>query len=252
MEVRVVFGEVFIPALPVADVFYAFRESATPGKVIVLLLFLGSIIAWSVMLTKGIELRRAAKSSRRFLHRYRDQPHPISLYLRQQRFPESPHYLIYETGCRYLGAELEGPGDLGLQTLGKKLPDASSTLDRRQLEALGNLLERSVADHALRLEGSMGVLATSVSAAPFLGLLGTVWGVMDAFGGMAVMGTATLSAVAPGISGALLTTVVGLLVALPSSIGYNLLTGLIRTLTVEMDNFAQEFESALRRIYARE
>jgi biopolymer transport protein TolQ len=98
----------------------------------------------------------------------------------------------------------------------------------------------------------MGLLATAVSSAPFLGLLGTVWGVMDAFGGMAVKGSATLSAVAPGISAALLTTVVGLLVALPSAIGYNLLTNQIRRLTVQMDNFAQEFDSAVRRAYFRE
>jgi biopolymer transport protein ExbB/TolQ len=91
-----------------------------------------------------------------------------------------------------------------------------------------------------------------VSASPFLGLLGTVWGVMEAFGGMAASGSAMLSAVAPGISGALLTTVVGLLVALPSAIGYNLLTNKIRRISVQMDNFAQEFISETQNAYVIE
>jgi biopolymer transport protein ExbB/TolQ len=85
-----------------------------------------------------------------------------------------------------------------------------------------------------------------------LGLLGTVWGVMDAFAGMAESGSAALSAVAPGISGALLTTIVGLLVALPSMIGYNLLSSRIRSLSVQMDNFSQEFISAIQNAYVIE
>ena len=92
-------------------------------------------------------------------------------------------------------------------------------------------------------------IASAVTTAPFLGLLGTVWGVMDSFGGMGVTGSAMLSAVAPGISGALLTTVVGLLVALPSAICYNLLSDQIRRLSVEMDNFVQEFMSDIERLY---
>ena len=93
----------------------------------------------------------------------------------------------------------------------------------------------------------MGFLATAVSSAPLLGLLGTVWGVMESFGGMAITGAPTLAAVAPGISGALLTTVVGLLVALPSAIGFNWITNRIRSLCVQMDNFAQEFTADVQR-----
>ena len=98
----------------------------------------------------------------------------------------------------------------------------------------------------------MGILATAVSASPLLGLLGTVWGVLDAFGAMAVAGAANLSAVAPGISAALLTTVVGLLVAIPSAIGYNVLTSKIRELAVQMDNFAQEFVAELQRRFVQQ
>ena len=114
-----------------------------------------------------------------------------------------------------------------------------------QLESIRAAVDCSVADQALELEDQMGLLATAVSAAPFLGLLGTVWGVMDAFSGMADSGSAALSAVAPGISGALLTTIIGLIVALPSMIGYNLLSSKIRHIAVQMDNFSQEFVSKI-------
>ena len=92
----------------------------------------------------------------------------------------------------------------------------------------------------------------AVTAAPFLGLLGTVWGVMVAFGSILGSGSAMLSEVAPGISGALLTTVIGLLVALPSSVGYNIIAGQIRTLRVRMDNFLQEFMSDMERYFLHE
>ena len=126
------------------------------------------------------------------------------------------------------------------------------SLNHLQMEGVRNAVERTVADQVLVLEGRMSILATAVTASPFLGLLGTVWGVMAAFGGMATSGSAQLSAVAPGIAGALLTTVVGLLVALPSAIGYNILTARIRTLHVETDNFAQEFIAEVQRHYLSE
>ena len=95
-------------------------------------------------------------------------------------------------------------------------------------------------------------MATAVTACPFLGLLGTVWGVMDAFSGMAVAGSAQLSAVAPGIAAALLTTVVGLLVALPSAIGYNILTSRVRELQVRTENFSQELIADIQRNFLRD
>lgn len=242
--------DLFLPFLPIADVLYAFRESNISGKVIVLLLFAGSIVAWSIMITKGVELKKAKESSEQFLKEFRREENPTAVFLRRRRFPESPLYRVYEAGCKGLGIEMEESGGSDL-FLGRASA-GSPSLTRLQIDAVQNLTQRNVADQALLLESQMGLLATAVSASPFLGLLGTVWGVMDAFGGMAVKGSATLSAVAPGISGALLTTVIGLLVALPSAVGYNLLTNMIRSLTVQTDNFAQEFESSVRRAFYRE
>jgi len=103
-----------------------------------------------------------------------------------------------------------------------------------------------------RLEQYLSLLGTIATVSPILGLLGTVWGVMDAFSGMADSGSAALSAVAPGISGALLTTIIGLIVALPSMIGYNLLSSKIRNIAVQMDNFGQEFISKVHNNYSIE
>ena len=200
-----------------------FNQSALPGKLIVLILFISSVGVWYVMASKMIQLARARSGSERFLIAFRNKSNPFD---QGPRIPESPLNTLYEAGCKTI--ELEG----------------GQNLNSHQIEAVRAVVDRTMADEALLLEDGMGLLATAVTACPFLGLLGTVWGVMDAFGGMAASGAATLSAVAPGIAGALLTTVVGLVVALPSSIGYNMLTSRIRRLAVQMDNFAQEFGTA--------
>lgn len=241
-----------IPLLPtpcLAGIAYALEQSNLAGKVIVLVLFVGSIFAWTVMLTKIRELRQAHRLSQRFLGAYRKEAHPATLFLQRQRYEESPLYVIYAQTCKALGAALESrgaePGDLFMGGVGK----AHQQLGEHQISYVRNVAERTTADLALLLENRMGLLATATTTAPFLGLLGTVWGVMDSFGGMAVTGSALLSAVAPGISGALLTTVVGLLVALPSAVGYNVLSDRIRRLSVTMDNFSQELVSDIERHY---
>ena len=109
-------------------------------------------------------------------------------------------------------------------------------------------MERAVAEAATRLESRMSVVATVLSAAPFLGLLGTLWGIMDVFANLAFAGAgAGLIALSPGISAALLTTIVSIIVAIPSLIGYNLLVSRIRGLIVRMDNFASELSGLLDR-----
>lgn len=237
--------------LPLADIIFSFHQSNLPGKIIVVLLFVGSIYAWSIMVTKFIELRRARDTSQRFLLSFRKELNPVTVFLRRQKFTDSPLFSIYEKGCVTLGAELEA---LGLNSDDLFVADFSSTtqtLSAHQFEQIRNETERNVSDQSLLLERRMGILATAVNASPFLGLLGTVWGVMEAFTGMAIIGTATLSAVAPGIAAALLTTVMGLLVALPSAIGYNLLAGQIAELQVQTSNFSKEFVDKIGTMFLR-
>ena len=127
----------------------------------------------------------------------------------------------------------------GITTRPIKLSDA-------QYNAVEAVLESEVSSQIQTLETRIGLLATLVSVSPFCGLFGTVWGVMLAFCGIAAAGKSDFTALAPGVAGALLTTVAGLIVAIPSLVGYNLLTATIRNLTVTMDNFTEEFMVRLK------
>jgi biopolymer transport protein TolQ len=116
---------------------------------------------------------------------------------------------------------------------------------RARLEHAENALERAVARQTLRYESSMIFLASIVSGAPFIGLLGTVWGVMEAFSSVASQQSAGIQQLAPGVSGAMLATIAGLVVAIPSVFGYNLLLGHTRRMVTELENFASSLADRL-------
>ncbi len=226
--------------IPLADVITSYRVSNFAGRRIVDVLLIGSVFTWSIMITKLIDLIRAGRASDAFMNAYRRSNPPFGLLARRAQFVRSPLLAVHLGVCKALAdllgispADLleAGPGGAGI---------ATAKMSVRKSAALQRAPEQIIADQILKLEHSMGWLATAVTAAPFLGLLGTVWGVMDAFGGLALTRVATLAAVAPGVSGALLTTVVGLLVALPSSIGYNFMVARIRRLTADMERFSQD------------
>lgn len=241
----------WVPLLPLADFLYAFRESNfLSGKLIIFILIGFSILAWTVMVSKGMELKRAQLAARHFLGLYRREQHPLALYLRKQRLPYSPPAKIYESACLAVGVEFEARGTE--QDLFARGTDARIQLTPLQIGVIRNAAERQSNDQVMVLESKMGLLSTAVSVSPLMGLLGTVWGVLDSFSQMALQGAANLSAVAPGIASALLTTVVGLIVAIPSSMGYNWLASQIRELTVQMDNFGDELVAELQRHYVRE
>ncbi|MCF7818703.1 MAG: MotA/TolQ/ExbB proton channel family protein [Kiritimatiellales bacterium] len=240
-------------SLPIADMGGAFLDSSFSGKAIVIILGFGSAGAWTIMITKGWQLKLAGNATAAFLAAFRTERNPTALFTKREEYRGSPLNTIYKAGCNALGGELQAHGiDPDDLLMGDLTSESHRRLNRSQMETLRAVVDRNVADEVLNLEEQMGLLATAVSAAPFLGLLGTVWGVMEAFSGMAQSGSAALSAVAPGISAALLTTIVGLLVALPSMIGYNLLSAKIRQISVQMDNFSQEFVSAIQNSYVIE
>lgn len=241
-----------MPVFPVADLWTAYQVSSFwSGQFIVLVLIAASAVAWAVMLTKHFELKAAQGQSDEFQAAFRRETYPLALFVRRQQFPLSPIYQVYKAGCSAIGGELEASGRGASDLFSPEAEHRRIELTPLQVEVVRRVTERTVADQILALENRMGFLMTAVSVSPLLGLLGTVWGVLDAFGAMAIVGSANLSAVAPGISAALLTTVVGLLVAIPSTIGYNLLAARIRKLAVQMDNFSQELASGLQRSFSR-
>ena len=218
----------------------SFLKSSFAGQSIVVLLALASVYAWTVMLHKYRRFVRIDLDSHRFYEAFRKEKHPLGLFVQRLRFKGSPAYPVYLRACQAAARVLEwsdlDPGEL----LVGNVRNLDAELTEGQLQIVREAAERELADQILELERDMVLLATVTSVAPFMGLLGTVWGVMEAFNGMAVTGSPTLANVAPGIAAALLTTIIGLVVAIPSVIGYNVLNAKLRYQTIGMDNFVQE------------
>jgi biopolymer transport protein ExbB/TolQ len=230
-------------AFPLASggMLYAWNMSNTAGKVIIIILLLASVFSWSVMVTKLIFIRQARKENARFLRRFRDSRHPLEIFEQGKRFGASPLAAVYSAGARELSFHLLGSSVVD-ETYSSRLSDASK-VDAISINSVRSAFDRAVGEESLKLEANLVLLSTAVSGAPFLGLLGTVWGVMDAFTGVAIAGRADLAALAPGVSGALITTVAGLLVAIPAMFGYNFLINTLKGMMVEMENFAAECAS---------
>jgi biopolymer transport protein ExbB/TolQ len=226
---------------------YAFEQSTAPGRIILVLLFVASIFSWSVMVTKFRVVRNAARQRQLFLERFRADRQPLHLYTDRVRFEGAPVFSVYRAGCKELTFQLLGSAEVD-ETFRGRL-DAAQKISPSQMRVVATAMERAVGETALRLESQMIILATAVSGAPFLGLLGTVWGVMDTFGDVAAAGSANLTAMAPGVSAALITTVTGLLVAIPAMFGYNFLVTTLRAMIVELDNFAAELASEFEHKY---
>lgn len=241
----------FFPALNSfflsSGIVYAFMESTFEGKLVLLVLFVGSIFSWSVMITKMKQLSFAKKQSAAFLELFHRDRQPLHIFELEVDFGGSPLYAIYQAGCQELCFQLLGSMEVD-ETFQARLQMAPR-ITTSQMRSVVAAMERAVGESALQLESQMIILSTAVSGAPFVGLLGTVWGVMDAFGGIAASGSASLAAMAPGVSGALITTVTGLLVAIPAMFGYNFLVTTVRSMIVSCDNFAAELSSGLEHLY---
>ena len=226
------------PMFAAAGILYAFQHSEPAGKAVLFCLLLGSIFSWSVIWSKWVQLNAVLKSTRAFLPIFRSATEPLEPYLSGRPPGDSPQAIIYHAGAKELCFHLTGSSVVD-STLSARL-SSSRSISETGMNSVRTAMERAVGEESLKLESNLILLATAVSGAPFLGLLGTVWGVMDAFSGIAMAGQASLAAMAPGVSGALITTVVGLLVAIPAMFGYNFLTTSIRSQNIQMENFAAE------------
>ncbi|WP_093282680.1 MotA/TolQ/ExbB proton channel family protein [Verrucomicrobium sp. GAS474] len=227
---------------------FAFEHSTPAGRFVIGTLLIASLVSWSVIASKWSEIRLAKKQTARFLAKFRASRKPLQVFLSRETFHGSPIYEVYRAGCRELCYHLTGSAEIDEMTV-QRLASAPP-LSPTAFSAVESALGREVGVRGLQLDARMIFLATAVSGGPFLGLLGTVWGVMDTFSDIAEAGKASLAAMAPGVSGALITTVTGLLVAIPAMFGYNYLVSTIRSLTVEMDNFAAELAASFGHRYA--
>ena len=216
-----------------------FATSDIVGQVITLAIVALSILAWFVILDKVRYLRATERNSQLFLHQYhRDREHIFLLHFGKEHASLCPMYKIYAAGIKELRHHL-GDSD--------SLEHANPGLTEYHLEEVEEAIQRTMAAETASMEKLMIILAITAVVGPLMGLLGTVWGIMNAFNAMAAAGSPSLLIVAPGIAGALITTVVGLLVAIPSVAAYNVFLSRIRRLGATMDDFASEFIAAIRR-----
>lgn len=225
-----------------AELLYIWEQATPEAKAIIVLLVLFSIMAWSVMATKAVQMRRARKLNQFFTAEFKTQNGVLDMFDRRIQAEGCPLFAVYQAGSLELDARLKGAAGEGRK----------KRVTLKSMEHVKRSLENTVAQESLKLESGLILLAIAVSGAPFLGLLGTVWGVMSTFGHVAQAQQASLAAMAPGVAAALITTVAGLLVAIPSMFGYNWLVHNLRVLTVQLDNFAQELVSKMETEFLQE
>ncbi len=206
------------------------------AKAILFILFCISVLSWAVIIWKYLAFRRAAREDRRFRRVFPDNPGHSFLekYDVLERLPASPLASVGRSAVEELARlEESNPGTPGP--------------DRVFFENLESKFERQISSTEDSLLSYIPFLATVSSVSPFLGLLGTVWGVMKAFMDIRTQGTAHISVVAPGIADALITTVAGLLVAIPALVAHNYFVSKVQVVTSEMERLARKTVENLKR-----
>jgi biopolymer transport protein TolQ len=214
------------PVLATTSIIEVFERCDTVDKVIVSGLALFSLIAWTIMLGKHFELKRLRLLNQSFEAHLRDQRTLLDLPESFRERRSIPYADVFADAVENYWRAAAIAKERGHEN------------SRARLEHAENAIQRALARQTLRYESSMIFLASIVSGAPFLGLLGTVWGVMEAFSSIAMQQTAGIQQLAPGVSGAMLATIAGLIVAIPSVFGYNLLLGNTKKMVTEIENYA--------------
>jgi biopolymer transport protein TolQ len=204
-------------------------ETGPVAKVVLLLLLVFSLISWAIILSKWGVLRRARVQSGRFLRAFRKAQRLQDVAAVADQFRPSPLVGVFEGGFEEFRRQMGNNGTV-----------VSVTAVQRAMQIANS-------EELTRLERNLPWLAITGAVTPFIGLFGTVWGIIDAFHGLGTAGAATLRAVAPGISEALITTAAGLAAAIPAVIAYNLVGGSIREFASRGDDFALEMLNAVER-----
>jgi biopolymer transport protein TolQ len=202
-------------------------DTGAVAKLVLLALLAFSLISWAIILTKWRLLRRARLQSGRFVRAFRKAQRLQDIAAVADQFHPSPLVGVFEGGFEEYKQQVGSFGTL------------------RNLTAVQRGMQIGASEEITRLERNMPWLAITAAVTPFIGLFGTVWGIIDAFHGLGTAGAATLRAVAPGISEALITTAAGLAAAIPAVIAYNLIGASIREFAARGDDFALEVLNAV-------
>lgn len=207
-------------------------ESSAMAKLVLLLLLGASVLCWAIILTKWRALSASLAQNEKFLNVFWHGKNIEEIFAKSEKFPRSPVATVFKHGVKEL----------------KKVtaPDAGiGGTDR--VDNVHRALIRASTSEVAALENHLGWLGTTASAAPFVGLFGTVWGILESFRSIGASGAANLAVVGPSISEALITTAVGIGAAIPAVVAYNHFNGQIKRIAVEMECFSQDFINIIQR-----
>ncbi|MEE2987632.1 MAG: MotA/TolQ/ExbB proton channel family protein [Nitrospinota bacterium] len=215
-------------------------SSGLMAKGVLLLLLIFSMVSWAIILQKYFMYKKARREDGQLLAMFAKSEHLTNIYNFSKKLTASPVARIFLTGYRelYLFQEMSRKRK---NEKGENLSPSKESITARDLKGVGLSLNKAINREIGRLSKRLDFLATTGSTTPFIGLFGTVWGVMHSFSAIGVQGTASIGGVAPGIAEALIATAAGLFAAIPAVIFFNYLNDKIGVFTSVMEDFAQDF-----------
>lgn len=207
-------------------------ESSGPlPKAVMAILLIFSLLSWSIIFSKWAVFRQARAANRSFLRAFRKSAALEAVAMVSEQYRRSPLVAVFDFGYNEVARQMKLRGSV------------TNPL------ALERTLQLGLSEEITRLERNMSLLATTATVSPFIGLFGTVWGIIDAFQQLSTAGAASLRAVAPGISEALITTALGLAAAIPAAIFYNIFGSAIKEFGSRMEDFILEFLNLMERSF---
>ncbi len=207
------------------------RNSVPTGMAVMGILVCFSIFSWTVIFAKWQTFRGAQTANSRFLRAFRKAPGLEAVMVASEQYRPSPLVAVFDFGYEEIERQVKSRGTVTNKT------------------ALERSLQLGISEEVAKLERNMDKLATTASVTPFIGLLGTVLGIIQAFQGLGQQGATSLRTLGPGISEALISTAIGLIAAIPAAIFYNIFGQKIREFGARMDDFSMEFLNLAERSF---
>ena len=215
-----------------------FAETGTTAKVVLGILLFFSLVSWAIIFAKWIRLRRVSRQSEKFVTFFRKSKRFSEVNTFAGELSDTPLTTLFKAGYAELDAQVKAIRADENPTTGG---GSQGKLLIKNISGIERALERAIGVEMSRLTKSMTFLATTAAACPFIGLFGTVWGIMESFRAIGQTGSTSIAAVAPGISEALVNTAAGLAAAIPALIFYNYFMGKVREQRAGMEDFSLEF-----------
>lgn len=214
------------------------------GKMVLVLLLMFSIISWTIIFTKFLELSAVRKDTEKFLEIFYRKGTLSNIYTSGKLLKDSPAAMVFVSAYKDLVDIVKTKSHSGKADSGDSVEE---NLSSQEFNEIQRVIQNATSREISRLERKITFLATTGSTAPFIGLFGTVWGVMDSFRAIGLKGAASLGSVAPGIAEALIATAAGLFAAVPAVVAFNYFNSKIRHIGAGIEEFSLDFMNLLER-----